>query len=720
MTRPSISHHSMLDNLALRRRIAALLLALCLAFVACQSRPEIEPPSAQVVPKQLEAHGQVRTDNYYWLRERENPEVTAYLRAENDYTDAMMASTKSLQETLFQEFKTRIKQTDVSVPYKKDDYYYYSRVEEGKDYPVYCRRKGSADGPEEVLLDVNELAAGHEYFSVSRREVSAGQDLLAYAVDTAGRRIFDIRFKNLANGETLPDLIPQVTPAMAWANDNKTLFYARQDPLTLRSYRIYRHVLGSDPSKDELVFEESDDTFSCYVFKTKSKKYLMIGSSQTLSSEFRYLDADKPQGEFQVVVPRQRDHEYSVDHFQDQFFIRTNYKAKNFRLMKTAVRQTGLEHWQEVIPHREDVLFEDMEIFRDNLVAVERKDGLVRLRVLPWSGKGEHYVDFGEPAYQAFPTDNYDLDTPLLRYNYTSMATPDSVYDYSMATREKTLLKRDEVLGGFDSAHYQIERIHAAAPDGEQVPISLVYRRDLKRPGANPLLLYGYGSYGYSIDPSFDPFRVSLLDRGFVFALAHIRGGEELGRRWYEDGKLLKKKNTFTDFIACAEYLIQEKYADPKQLYAEGGSAGGLLIGAAVNMRPDLFRGVVAAVPFVDVVTTMLDAGIPLTTSEYDEWGNPNERPYYDYILSYSPYDQVEAKDYPNMLVLTSLPDSQVQYWEPAKWVAKLRALKTDHHRLLLKTEFEASHGGVSGRDKRYREKAFELAFLVDLAGIRQ
>jgi oligopeptidase B len=720
MTRPSISRNGLLDNLTLaRRRIAALLLALCLAFVACQSSPETGAPRAKVVPKQLEAHGQVRTDNYYWLRERENPEVTAYLRAENDYTEAMMASTGSLQETLFQEFKTRIKQTDVSVPYKKGDYYYYSRVEEGKDYPVYCRRKGSPDGPEQVLLDVNELAAGHEYYSVSKREVSAGQDLLAYAVDTAGRRIFDIRFKNLATGETLPDVIPQVTTAMAWANDNKTLFYARQDPVTLRSYRIYRHVLGSDSSKDELLYEESDDTFSCYVFKTKSGKYVMIGSFQTLSSEFRYLDAGKPQGEFQVVVPRQRDHEYSVDHFQDHFFIRTNYKAKNFRLMKAAVRQTALEHWQEVIPHREDVLFEDMEIFKDNLVAVERKDGLVRLRVLPWSGKGEHYVDFGEPAYQAFPTDNYDLDTPLLRYSYTSMATPDSVYDYNMTTREKTLLKRDEVLGGFDPAHYQIERIHASAADGQQVPISLVYRKDLRKPGANPLLLYGYGSYGYSIDPSFDPFRVSLLDRGFVFALAHIRGGEELGRRWYEDGKLLNKKNTFTDFIACAEHLVREKYADPQQLYAEGGSAGGLLIGAAVNMRPDLFRGVVAAVPFVDVVTTMLDAGIPLTTGEYDEWGNPNEIPYYDYMLSYSPYDQVEAKDYPNMLVLTSLPDSQVQYWEPAKWVAKLRALKTDPNRLLLKTEFEASHGGVSGRDKRYREKAFELAFLLDLAGVQ-
>jgi oligopeptidase B len=694
--------------------------ALWLGGWGCQSEPKVQAPVAKVVPKQLEKFGQIRTDNYYWLRERDNPEVLKYLQAENDYTSAMMGHTEALQGRLFTEFKTRIKQTDVSVPYKKDDYFYYSRVEAGKDYPIYCRKKGSLEAPEQVMVDVNQVAAGHKFCSVPPPQVSSGQNLIAYAADTVGRRFYTIQFKNLGTGEKLKDSIADVTSNVAWANDNRTLFYAMQDPTTLRSYRIYRHVLGADPAKDALVYEEKDPTFRCFVFKTKSKRYLMIASTQTLSSEFRYLDADRPGGSFKVFLPRERDHEYSLDHFQNDFYIRTNLKAKNFRLMKTPVDRTAVRNWQEVIPHRDDVLLEGTEIFREHLVVVERKDGLLRLRVMPWAGGGEHYIDFGEPAYLAFPGQNYDFNTPVLRYNYTSMTTPMSVFDYHMVTRERKLLKREEVLGGFDSANYQAERLYATAQDGTRVPISLVYRKGFRKDAGSPLLLYGYGSYGASMDATFDPFRISLLDRGFVYALAHIRGGEELGRRWYEDGKLLNKKNTFTDFIACAEYLVREKYADPRRVFAEGGSAGGLLMGAVVNIRPDLFRGVVAAVPFVDVVTTMLDDSIPLTTNEYDEWGNPNDKKYYDYVLSYSPYDQVKAQDYPNLLVTTSLQDSQVQYWEPAKWVAKLRATKTDHNRLLLKTRMQAGHGGVSGRDDRYKQIAFEYAFMLDLAGVRK
>ncbi|MEK7406907.1 MAG: S9 family peptidase, partial [Acidobacteriota bacterium] len=680
------------------RLMIVLLAGLYLSMTGCQSDvPKVQPPRAKIVPRQLEKHGHVRTDNYYWLRERDNPEVVKYLQAENEYTAAMTAHTKALEQSLFNEFKTRIKQTDMSAPYKRDDYYYYSRVEEGKQYPIFCRKKGSLEAAEEIMVDVNEVAKGHKYCSVSMPQVSSGQDLAAYGVDTIGRRFYTVSFKILATGKLLGDVIPNITGNVAWANDNKTIFYAKQDPVTLRSHRIYRHVLGANAADDRLIYEEKDPTFRCFVFKTKSKKYLMIASSQTLSSEYRYLDANSPGGAFRVFLPRQRDHEYSIDHSGGDFYIRTNRNAKNFRLMKTPVARTAVANWTEILPHRGDVLLEDFEIFKDHLVVGERKAGLMQLRIRPWSGAQEHYVDFGEPAYAAFPAMNFDFDTPLVRYNYSSMTTPPSVYDYNMVTREKKLLKREEVLGGFDSANYQTERIYATAQDGVRVPVSLVYRKGFGKNGTNPLLLYGYGSYGNSMDAGFDPLRISLLDRGFVYAMAHIRGGQEMGRQWYEDGKLLKKKNTFTDFIACAEHLVREKYAGPKRVFASGGSAGGLLMGAITNLRPDLFNGVIANVPFVDVVTTMLDDSIPLTTNEYDEWGNPNDKQYYDYILSYSPYDQVEAKQYPNLLVLTSFQDSQVQYWEPAKWVARLRAMKTDQNRLLFKTEMEASHGGVSG-----------------------
>ena len=684
-----------------------------------KNRPtHLTPPQAKVLPTTLEKHGHQRIDNYYWLNKRDNPEVLAYLTAENEYAKAAMAHREGLEEALFEEIRGRIKQTDLSVPYKLDDYFYYTRFEEGKEYPLYCRKLRTLEADEELMLDVNVVAEGHEYCSVGGLAISFGQGILAYAVDTQGRRIYTIRFKDLGSGELLPDMIPEVTGNLAWANDNRTLFYSKQDPATLRSFQIYRHSLGTEGGQDELVYEETDETFSASVFKTKSKRYLMITSHQTVSTEYRYLDANDPLGEFQVLVPRERDHEYDVDHYQDAFYIRTNFRAKNFRLMTTTVGKPAKEHWQEMIPHREDVLLESFELFQDYLVVEERKRGLIQLRVLPWKGGDEHYLDFGEPTYFASLGENPEFNTPLLRFVYTSMTTPNSVFDYNMATREKTLLKQEEVLGGFDTTHYQTERLWASARDGMQVPISLVYRKGLEKNGKNPLLLYGYGAYGASMDASFSSSRISLLDRGFVFAIAHVRGGEELGREWYERGKLLNKKNTFADFIDCAEYLLREGYTNQERLFAMGGSAGGLLMGAVVNMRPDLFKGVVAQVPFVDVVTTMLDSNIPLTTGEYDEWGDPNQSDYYQYILSYSPHDNVQAKAYPHLLVTAGLHDSQVQYWEPAKWVAKLRAIKTDENLVLLKTTMEAGHGGLSGRFRRFKELAFIYAFLLDLAGI--
>ncbi len=701
----------------MRFLLGAMLMSLILTGPGCKRGQEPKPPVARVAAVKLEKHGETRIDNYFWLKERENPEVTSYLKAENAYTDAVMAQTAGLQAKLFEEFKTRIKQTDESAPYRRDGYFYYTRVEAGKDYPIYCRRKGEMEAPEQVMVDVNQVAAGHGFCSIPPPSVTSDGKIMAYAADLVGRRFYDVRFRNLETGKEYPDVIRDVTGMMTWAEDNRTLFYARQHPDTLRSYRIYRHVLGGDAKEDVLVYEEKDETFSTYVFKTKSKKYIMIASEQTLSSEYRFLDASKPAGTFRILQPRRRDHEYQVDHFGDHFYIRTNLNAKNFRLMKTPVGATAISNWREVIPHRADVLVEDMDVFKNHLVVTERKNGLIQLRVMPWSGPGEHYIDFGEPTYTVETSQNYDLDTPIARYRYSSLTTPPSVYDYDMVSREKKLVKRDEVLGGFDPANYQAERVYATAADGVRVPVSLVYRKGFKKNGSAPLLLYGYGSYGISTDASFDPFRISLLDRGFVYAIAHVRGGQEMGRSWYEDGKLLKKKNTFTDFVACGEFLVAGKYTSPSHLFAMGGSAGGLLMGAVVNMRPDLFKGVVARVPFVDVVTTMLDDSIPLTTAEYDEWGNPNEKQYYDYMLSYSPYDNVKPQNYPNLLVMTGLHDSQVQYWEPAKWVAKLRAVKTDHNRLLLNTEMNAGHGGVSGRDKKYKETAFIYSFLLDTAG---
>ncbi len=674
-----------------------------------------KPPIADKRPKKLEAHGDIREDPYFWLNQREDPEVIAYLEEENTYTREVLAHTEELQESLFEEIKGRLVPDDASVPYRKDDFYYYSRFEKGKEYAIHCRKRGSLDAGEEILADGNVLAKGHEYFSFHLSGISVDHNLLALAIDTQGRRIYDVKFKNLDTGELLDDEIRDVTGSVAWANDNQTVFYSKQHAETLRPYQIYRHRLGTDPADDVLVFEETDETFHIDVFKTKSKRFIMISSEQTLTSEYRFLAADEPEGEFRVLQSRGRKHEYSASHFENDFFILTNDDAVNFRLMKTPVDNPAKEHWEEVIPHRADVLLETFAIFRDYLVLVERHEGLRKIHIRPWDGSDEHYLDFDEPAYYAYLMQNVEFDTTLLRFAYTSMTSPRATYDYDMGTRERTLLKQDKVLGDFDQSRYVSERLKATAADGTLVPISLVYRKQTKLEGRAPLLLYGYGSYGISMEASFSTARLSLLDRGFVYAIAHMRGGEDLGRPWYDHGKLLEKKNTFTDFIACGEHVVAEGYANPKKLFAWGGSAGGLLMGAVMNLRPDLFTGVVANVPFVDVVTTMLDDSIPLTTGEYDEWGNPNDKKFYEYMLSYSPYDNVASTDYPHLLVTTGLHDSQVQYWEPAKWVAKLRAMKTDDHRLIMKTNMDAGHGGASGRFKQFHETALAYAFLLDL-----
>ncbi len=679
-------------------------------------KTDVKPPVAKKVAKEMTIHGDTRVDNYYWMNQREDPEVISFLNAENDYTKGMLKHTEAFQEKLYNEIIGRIKQDDESVPYKDNGYYYISRFEEGQDYSIFSRKKGNLEAEEEIMLNVNEMAKGYDFYNVAGRSVSPNNEMIAFGEDTLSRRIYTIKFKNLKTGEMLEDKIPNTTGRAIWANDNKTLFYSVKDD-ALRSYKIFRHTLGTDASKDVEVFHEADDTFGTYVYKTKSKKYIVIGSYATLSAEFRLLNADDPNGEFKVFQPRERKLEHDIAHYGDKFYIRTNMGAKNFRLMSTPEDKTGKENWTEVIAHRDDVLLEGMEIFKDYLVLEERIKGITQLRVRPWKGE-EHYIDFGEDAFMAYTSTNLDFDTEIMRIGFTSLTTPNSVFDYNMKTREKVLLKQQEVVGGtFDSKNYRSERIYATAKDGTKVPVSIVYHKDYKKDGNGPLLLYGYGSYGNSLDPYFSSVRLSLLDRGFAYAIAHIRGGEEMGRHWYEDGKFLKKKNTFTDFIDCADYLIANKYTSKDNIFAMGGSAGGLLMGAVINMRPELFKGVVAAVPFVDVVTTMLDESIPLTTGEFDEWGNPKDKEYYDYIKSYSPYDNVEAKDYPAMLVTTGLHDSQVQYWEPAKWIAKLRELKTDNNPLLLKTNMEAGHGGASGRFRRHKETATEYAFLLDLAG---
>ncbi len=700
-----------------------VIISLAYLVLSCSNRQtsvDMKPPVAEKKPKELTIHGNTRIDNYFWLKERDNPEVINYLKAENEYTDAMMKNTEKLQEDLYNEIIGRIKQTDESVPYRDRGYYYYTRFEEGKEYPVYCRKKDNIDAQEEILLNVNEMAEGYDYFQVAGFTVSPDNMKIAYGLDTVSRRKYTVYFKDLATGEIYPDAIPLTTGGAFWANDNKTVFYTQKDDETLRPQKIFRHILGTPVEKDVLIFYEEDETFNSFVYKTKSDKYMMIVSSSTLSDEYKFLDANDPMGKFTIIQPRERNLEYSVDHYKDKFYIVTNLEAKNFRLMETPVNSPGKANWKELIAHREDVYLNDIEIFTDYLVVEERKNGLNQLRIINWNDGTEHYLDFGEEVYVANTSTNPEFDSKWLRYSYSSLTTPNSVYDYNMDTHEKKLLKQQEVIGDFDPSNYEAKRLYATASDGVKVPISLVYRKGIRLDGKNPLLLYGYGSYGYTIDPYFNSVRLSLLDRGFVYAIAHVRGGQIYGRQWYEDGKLFKKMNTFTDFNSCAAYLIEQKYTGTDKLFAQGGSAGGLLMGAIVNLRPDLYKGIIADVPFVDVVTTMLDEDIPLTTAEYDEWGNPNEQDYYAYMLSYSPYDNVEPKDYPAMLVTTGLYDSQVQYWEPAKWVAKLRDMKTDNHLLLLHTNMEAGHGGASGRFERYKETAMEYAFMFKLLGIKK
>jgi oligopeptidase B len=675
----------------------------------------IPVPLAAKKSKELTIHGDTRTDPYYWLNERENPEVIDYLTAENQYTDTMLAHTKGFQEKIYNELVGRIKQTDMSVPYKDNGYYYITRYEEGQEYPIHGRRKGTMESNEEVLLDVNALAKGFDYYAVGGKTVSPDNKLMVYSEDTLSRRIYTLRIKNLTSGELLPDIIPNTGGGATWAEDNKTIFYATKDT-TLREYKIWKHKLGTPVSKDQLVYEEADETFGVFVYKTKSKKYIIIGSYSTVSQEYRYLDASNPDGELKVFQPRRRGLEYGIEHYNDFWYVRTNKDAKNFRLMKTPLTETSEDNWTEVIPNRDDVLLEGMDVFKHYLVLSERKAGITQLRVIPTQGN-EHYIAFGEQAYVAGTSINPEFDTDILRIYYQSMTTPNSTYDYNMSSKQKILLKQQEVLGGFNPEDYRSERIMVKVRDGVDVPVSLVYHKDTPLDGTSPCLLYGYGSYGASMDPGFSMSRLSLLNRGFVYAIAHIRGGEEMGRQWYEDGKLLKKKNTFNDFIDCGQYLVDHKYSGSKGLYAMGGSAGGLLMGAVLNMAPDLWGGVIAAVPFVDVVTTMLDESIPLTTGEFDEWGNPKEKESYDYMLTYSPYDNVASKSYPPILVTTGLHDSQVQYWEPAKWVARLREMKTDKNPLLLHTNMEAGHGGASGRFRQFKETALEYTFLLDLAG---
>ncbi len=682
---------------------------------------EIEPPKAREIPKELIAHGHRRVDPYYWLNQRDAPEVLDYLEAENRYYDQVTEHLKPFEDALFQEMTARIPQRDSSVPYFKRGYFYQHHYDEGQEFPQYYRMKGDVEAPKELLLDVNALAEGHDYYQLGSYAVSPDNQLLAFSEDTLGRRIYRIRFKDLSTGKFLDDVLENTSGNVVWAADNRTVFYVVKDEVTLRPYRVMRHRLGTPQSEDVEVFVEEDETFYTYVYKTKTEKYIVIGSSATLSDEYRFIPADQPKVSFRIFHPRERGLEYEIFHDGDRWLILTNWQAENFRLMATAEDATTKEHWYEIVPHHPQQLIENVEPFRDFIVLVKRVEAVKRIQILPKSDTTQgHYVDFGEEVHTAWLDVNTLYDTDVVRIGFTSLTTPNTIYDYDMRKRQLKLLKRRKVVGGYDPAHYISERIWVEARDGVRVPVSLVYPKGWKRDGSSPLLLYGYGSYGISIDPHFSIARLSLLERGFAYAIAHVRGGQELGRQWYENGKLLKKKNTFTDFIDCAEYLVKHRYTSADRLFAMGGSAGGLLMGAVINMRPDLWKGVVAAVPFVDVLTTMLDESIPLTTGEYDEWGNPNEREYYFYILSYSPYDNVQQQAYPALFVTTGYHDSQVQYWEPAKWVAKLRKYKTDNNPLLFYCDMSTGHSGASGRFKQYRDIAREYAFILDLAGKAQ
>ena len=709
------------------KKLSVLILTVIFAFackkdVSMEKVNKIAPPVADKKPKTLEKHGDVRVDDYYWLNEKENEEVIDYLERENDYYNKVTASTKDFQTDLFEEMKSRIKEDDTSVPYKYNGYWYITKFETGKDYPIYTRKKDSLTAVEEVLFDCNQMAKGESYFNLGGLNISPDNKFVAFGVDKVSRRQYTIQIKNIETGEVLPYKIENTTGGSTWANDNMALFYTRKDDETLRSNKIFKHFLNDNPKNDKEVFHETDETFTTFVYKSKSKKYIIIGSSSTLTNEYRFLKADNPEDEFKVFQKRERGLEYDIAHFGDKFYIITNKdKAINFKLMISPEDKTGKDNWTDFIPHREDVLLEDIEIFKDYLVISERENGLSKIKITRWDGTNSYYLPFENETYSVYTSINVDFDTETLRYGYNSLTTPASTIDFNMDTKEKEVKKEQEVLGGkFDKNNYTSERIWATARDGKKVAISLVYKKDIKLNENTPLLQYAYGSYGHTISDGFSSTRLSLLDRGFVFAIAHIRGSEYLGRTWYEDGKLYQKINTFTDFIDCSKHLIANKYTSSNHLYAMGGSAGGLLMGAIMNMSPDTYNGVVASVPFVDVVTTMLDDTIPLTTGEYDEWGNPNEKGYYDYMKSYSPYDNVVKQQYPNTLILTGFHDSQVQYFEPAKWTAKLRELKTDDNLLLFKCDMDSGHGGASGRFEALKEIAEEYAFMLNLEEITE
>ena len=669
-------------------------------------------------PFEMELHGDVRVDNYYWLRERENPEVIAYLNAENAYTEKMMEPMKGMQTILFDEIRSRMKEDEESAPYKRGDYYYYYRYVEGSEYPIYARKKGSLDADEQILLDVNQLAGDAEYFQVSGFKVSPDDRIAAYGVDTRGRRFYDLHFLDLDTGEELPDVVRSVTNNFQWANDNETILYARQDPETLRAYQIYRHKLGEQD--DALVYEEEDETNYLSVGKSLSGRFFYLASEQTLSTEVRYLSADWPADVPTVFLPRQSDHEYRLTDGGDRFFVLSNDGAKNFRLLEAPLDDRSKDAWTEVVAHRDDALIEDFEVFKNFLVLTLTENGLTQVEVIERATGKAFRMEFGEEIYTAYASSNREFDTQWFRYVYESMTTPESTYDFNMLDKEHRLIKERAVLGGFDRDNYETHRLFATARDGTQIPISIVYRKGMDKNGQNPLFQYGYGSYGISMEPWFSSNILSLLDRGFIYAMAHIRGGSEMGREWYYDGRQLNKKNTFTDFIDVSKFLIEEGYTSPEHLYAQGGSAGGLLMGAIINMAPELYNGISTRVPFVDVITTMLDEDIPLTAGEWDEWGNPAEKEFYDYMKSYSPYDNIQEMDYPNMLVTTGLHDSQVQYWEPAKWVAKLRELKTDDNLLLLKTDMSAGHSGKTGRFHRIEDTTLYFSFFLALEGIKE
>jgi oligopeptidase B len=695
---------------------------------------DITPPVAATRPHEVTSHYGARTDPYYWLRddERTNPQMLAYLAAENAYRERCMAAAKPLENALYEEIVARLKQDDASVPYRQHGYWYQTRFEPGKEHPIFSRRKGTLESPEEVLLDANALAVGHDYYQIGALEVSPDSAWLAYCEDTVGRRQYTLRVRNLRTGENLDVAIPDVESDLAWANDNRTLLYVEKDPETLLGLYVKKHVLGADPRNDALAFEQTDKSFYTGVSKSKSERFIFIHMESTVSSEWRYADADDPALTFKTFLPHERDHEYQLEHLGGVFIVRTNWQARNFRLMQVPIgKETNRADWQDVVAHRDDTFIEDFDPFNGFLAVSVRTGGLAKISITPWApdpaggavsvqSGAEFFIASDEAAYTTSISINPELDTDLVRYAYSSLTTPTTVYDYNVRTREQTLLKRDPVVGSFDPANYRTEFLFARARDGARVPVSLVYRAGVVRDGSAPLLQYAYGAYGLSTDPSFSAARLSLIDRGFVFAIAHVRGGQEMGRAWYDDGRKLHKMNSFTDFVDVTHHLVAERYAAKDKVFGMGGSAGGLLVGAVANLSPGDYRGIVAQVPFVDVVTTMLDDSIPLTTNEYDEWGNPNERKDYDYMLAYSPYDNVRAQFYPAMFVTTGLWDSQVQYYEPAKWIAKLRALKTDQNLLVLHVDMEAGHGGKSGRFQRYRELAMEYAFVLDQVGIHR